>query len=60
MRVSFNRKRGMAHWLDNSDGDPDCPCLKDWAWTKWRADKSKPTETEKRVAAWNSANPVRP
>lgn len=55
MKVTVNRKRGCAHWLEPADGET-CPCLKDWAWTKWRSDKSRPTETEKRIAAWNEQN----
>jgi len=56
VKVSFNGKRGCSHWLTPAEGG-ECICLKDFCWTKWRADKSRPTITEKKVAEWNGANP---
>ena len=53
MKVSINRARGCAHWLETKDS-PQCPCLKDWAWTKWRAAKAVPTITEQKIAEWNA------
>lgn len=57
MLTRFNGKRGCSHWLEPKEG-PDCICLKDFCWTKWRADKSQPTITETEKARWNDANPV--
>lgn len=59
MKVSVNRTRGTAHWLNNTDGDANCPCLEPWVWTKWRADKRAPTITDQKVAEWNAANPTK-
>lgn len=56
-RVSINRKRGMAMWIEPAEGD-NCPCLKEWEWTKWKADKTKPSITEKKITEWNAANPT--
>ena len=53
MRVSFNRKRGVACWLQPADGE-NCPCLKDWCWTKWRSDKSRPSITDRKLAEWET------
>lgn len=55
MKISFNRKRGVAAWLEPKDGEK-CPCLEDWIWEKWRSDKSKPTITERKIAEWNALN----
>lgn len=57
MRVSVNRKRGCANWLAPQNG-PNCICLDDYAVTKWRSDKSRPTVTDKMIAEWNSKNPT--
>lgn len=54
-RVSFNRKRGCAHWLETAEGE-QCICLKSFCWTKWLSDKSKPSVTDKKIAEWNAAN----
>jgi hypothetical protein len=54
--TSWNRKRGTSHWLEPKEA-PDCICLKDFCWTKWRADKTKPTITEQKLAEWDAANP---
>ena len=55
LRVSFNRKQGCSHWLEPAEGEK-CICLKDYCCVKWKADKSKPTETEKLISRWNDAN----
>jgi hypothetical protein len=57
MRASINRKRGMSHWLEPREGGT-CICLKDFCWTKWLSDKSRPTITEKKIAEWNVQNPT--
>jgi len=57
MRVSFNRRRGTAHWLE-AVGNKNCPCIKNWVWTKWRADKQRPTVTDQAIAKWNVQNPL--
>lgn len=57
MRASINRKRGMSHWLEPREGEA-CICLKDFCWTKWLSDKSRPTITEKKIAEWNAQNPT--
>lgn len=54
--VTWNRKKGCAHWSECRDGGA-CPCLKDWHWVKWRADKEKPTLTERKLAEWAEQNP---
>lgn len=57
VRTSFNRKQGVSHWLEVDDsGYQPCPCLKDFYWTKWKADKTRPTITEKKIAEWNTQN----
>jgi hypothetical protein len=55
MRVSMSRKRGVAHWIELADGT-QCVCLKEYCWTKWRADKRRPSISEQKIAEWNSAN----
>lgn len=56
MRVSFNRKRGMGMWIEHISGDDEkcCDGTKGWEWTKWRSDKSKPSETDKMLTKWEA------
>ena len=55
MRVSVNRKRGVAQWFEASE-NRDCPCLKEWAWSIFKPYAKNPSEFEKRREAWNKAN----
>jgi hypothetical protein len=55
MLMRFNGKQGTNHWLEPKGGG-DCPCLKDFCWTKWRADKTVPTVTDIEKAKWNNMN----
>jgi hypothetical protein len=59
MRISFNRKRGVAHWFEPTDGEGcGCPGLINSGWTYVKGDKSTHV-TEAKISEWNTANPMK-
>lgn len=60
MRVSINRKPGVAAWLETED-QPQCPCLKAFAVDQPRRpakERHKPSACDAMIKRWNDENPA--
>lgn len=54
VRVSFNRKRGVAHWIEHVPKS-DCRAADEFATTTWKTDKP-PKPWQLLVVRWNQEN----